>query len=110
MITFSKPTKRRVLRSLVAVVLASCVLTGTAVCIGFIVNHEGEPVSGGEYVHLALLSLTLWGPMYLVIVWPLSVPLIAGITALVAYTHVGDDKTALPDDPKVSFPEDNPEQ
>lgn len=110
MITFSKPTKRRVIRSLVAVVLVSCVLTGIAVCIGFIVNHEGEPVSGGEYVRLALLSLTLWGPMYLVIAWPLSVPLVAGITALVACTHVGDDEVALPDAPKVPLPEDNPEQ
>ncbi|CDO30246.1 hypothetical protein [Mycolicibacterium porcinum] len=109
MITFSKPTKRRVIRSLVIVVLVSCVLTGMAVCIGFIVNHEGEPVSGGEYVRLALLSLTLWGPMYLVIAWPLSVPLIAGITALVAYARVGDHEATLPDDPKITLPEDNPE-
>lgn len=49
------------------------------------------------------------GPMYLVIAWPLSVPLIAGITALVAYTRVGDDEATLPDDPKVTLPEDNPE-
>ncbi|CRZ14801.1 hypothetical protein [Mycolicibacterium neworleansense] len=109
MITFSKPTKRRVLRSLAAVVLASCVLTGIAVCVGFIVNHEGEPVGGGEYVRLALLSLTLWGPMYLVIAWPLSVPLIAGITALVAYTHVRDDDATRSGDPKVTLPEDDPE-
>lgn len=98
MITFSKPTKRRVFRSLAAVVLVSCVLTGIAVCIGFIVNHEGEPVSGGEYVRLALLSLTLWGPMYLVIAWPLTVPLIAGLTALVAYAHIGTPEELAKDD------------
>ncbi|WP_019970592.1 hypothetical protein [Mycobacterium sp. 141] len=90
MITFTKPSGRRVLWSLAAVVVTCCILAGVAVCIGFIVNHEGpEPISTGETVRLAIMCLTLWGPMYLVIAWPLSVPFMAAVTALVACARTG---------------------
>ncbi len=91
MITFTKPSRRRVFRSLAIVVLACWVVTSLLVCAGFIANHEGEPIPAGETVRLVMMCLAFWGPIALATLWPVSVPLIAGLTALVAYARKGSD-------------------
>lgn len=82
---FAKPSLWRVLWSIIAVAVVSCVITGIALSIGFIVGYDGpEPVSKGEYVRLVITCLTFWGPMYLLIAWWATIPAIIGLGALAA--------------------------
>ncbi|OMC51958.1 hypothetical protein A5742_17655 [Mycolicibacterium fortuitum] len=80
------------------VLLACWGITSLLVCAGFIVNHEGEPIPAGETVRLVMVCLAFWGPLALATLWPVSVPLIAGLTALVAYAHAGMPEEPAKDD------------
>jgi hypothetical protein len=87
MIKFAKPTRRRLLKSAIAVVLVCWVVASAAVCVGFIANHKGDPLPTGEVVRLAVMCLAFWGPIAIITLWPVSIPLIAGLSALVAYAQ-----------------------
>lgn len=104
MIKFARPTKRRLLKSALAVVLVCWVITSTVVCIGFIANHEGDSMPAGEVVRLAMMCLAFWGPIAIITLWPLSIPLVAGLSALVAWTQFSESETAAA--PGATAPDD----
>ncbi|WP_049745230.1 hypothetical protein [Mycolicibacterium goodii] len=89
---FAKPTGRRLLKSALAVVLVCWAVASTTVCVGFIANHEGDPMSTGEVVRLAMMCLVFWGPIAIITLWPVSIPLIAGLSAFVAYAQSRDSR------------------
>lgn len=82
---FAKPSVRRVLWSILAVAAVSCVVAGIALSIGYAVDYNGPaPVPKGEYVRLVITCVTMWGPIFLLTAWPISLPAVVGIGALVA--------------------------
>jgi hypothetical protein len=53
--------------------------------IGYIVDYDGpQPVPKGEYVRLVIACLTMWGPVFLLTAWPISIPAILVLGFLVA--------------------------
>ncbi|SCX11353.1 hypothetical protein SAMN02799620_01552 [Mycolicibacterium fluoranthenivorans] len=87
---FAKPSLRRALWSIVIVFVVSSVIAGIAVAIGFIVGKDSTAtVAASEYVRLVVASLTIWGPMYLLIAWQVSIPAIIGIGVLAASIRRG---------------------
>ncbi|MGJ6125529.1 hypothetical protein QN239_23435 [Mycolicibacterium sp. Y3] len=92
---FAKPSLRRALWSIVIVFVVSSVIAGIAVAIGFIVGKDSTTtVAAGEYVRLVVVSLTVWGPMYLLIAWQVSIPAIIGIGVLAASIRRGISSTS----------------
>lgn len=87
MITFTRPSGQRLLRSFLTVTLATWLLAAIAVWAGFVVNST-EPEPTGEYVLLAMVCLAYWGPIVLLTLWPVTIPIVCGLTALVAYAHL----------------------
>ena len=84
-LTFVKPSMRRVVGATLLVVVIACLLTGTAVAIGSIAaSHDQEAAPTGEYVRLVVLSLVMWGPIYLLTAWPVSAPTIVVLGLLAA--------------------------
>lgn len=84
-IHFTKPTLRRALWCTIIVFVVSSVAAGIAVSVGFIAGKESTaPVAVGDYVRLVVASLTIWGPMYLLTAWQVSIPAIIGIGLLVS--------------------------
>lgn len=83
---FAKPSLRRVIWSIVAVAVASCVTMGLAEAIGLIVTaRDTSPTpDGGEYVRLMVMCLTFWGPVLLLTIWFITIPAIIALGALVA--------------------------
>jgi hypothetical protein len=80
-----KPSIRRVIWSITAVVVTACVVTGIALTVGlFTGHHDNENVPTGEFVRLVIMCLTIWGPMYLLIAWQISIPVIIALGALAA--------------------------
>lgn len=80
---FVRPSLRRVLWSIVAVVVVCCVIAGIALSAGFI-HGATVPATTGDYVRLVILCITFWGPMYLMIVWWISIPAMLALGTLVA--------------------------
>jgi hypothetical protein len=80
---FAKPSIRRVIWSIIAVAVVTCVVTGIALSVGFITGHDDNgPTPNGEYVRLVITCLTIWGPMSLLIAWQISIPVIIALGAL----------------------------
>jgi hypothetical protein len=88
---FAKPSIRRVIWSLIAVAAGSCVLAGTGLFIyALVVSHnDPTPTSTGDYIRLFITFILLWGPSLLMIVWWISVPMIAGLGVLAACMRRG---------------------
>ena len=82
---FAKPSWRRALWSIVIAFVLSSIVAGIAVAIGFVTGKDANAsVSGGEYVRLTVASLTIWGPMYLLTAWQVTIPSVIGIGVLAA--------------------------
>ncbi len=82
---FTKPSLWRVLWSVVAVAVAGSVIVGFALYIGAIATHnETEHPPTGDYVRLFILDLTLWGPILVLTVWQVTIPVIGVLGVLVA--------------------------
>jgi hypothetical protein len=88
---FAKLSIRRVIWSLIAVTVGSCVLAGTGLFIGALVvsHNDPTPTSTGDYIRLFIAFILLWGPSLLMIVWWISVPMIAGLGVLAACVRRG---------------------
>lgn len=84
---FAKPSVRRVLWSILAVAAVSCVVAGIALSIGYIVDYNGPEPPKGEYVRLVITCVTMWGPIFLLTAWPISIPAILVLGALAACVH-----------------------
>jgi hypothetical protein len=81
----AKPSIPRVIWSMIAVAVVACVVTGIALSVGFINGHnDNGAVPNGEYLRLVITCLTIWGPMYLMIAWQISIPTIIALGALAA--------------------------
>lgn len=84
------PSWRRTLWSTVTVFAAGSVGVGIAVALGFIAGKDpNASVTTGEYIRLVAASLTIWGPMYLLIAWQASIPSIVAVGLLVASIRRG---------------------
>lgn len=84
MIRFAKPTPRRLLVCTAATMVFVCAAAGIGLSVGMIAGiDDTSTIPTGEYVRLFIVNLTMWGPVLLLIAWPVSVPLILvlGITA-----------------------------
>jgi uncharacterized membrane protein len=82
---FAKPSIRRVLWSVAAVAVAGSVIVGFGLYIGAIATHnDSGHTPAGEYVRLFILDLTLWGPILVLTVWQVTIPLIGLLGVLVA--------------------------
>ncbi|MEO8816292.1 MAG: hypothetical protein ABI307_13110 [Mycobacterium sp.] len=84
-VRFAKPSAWRVLWSIVAVAVMCCIITGIAVDIGFVLTHnETEHTPTGDYVRLFVVSIAFYAPMFLQIVWQVSIPVILALGLLLA--------------------------
>jgi hypothetical protein len=83
---FTKPSLRRVLWSILAVVVVCCVIAGITLSIGFI-RGDIAPAPTGDYIRLVILCITFWGPMYLLIVWWITVPAMIAMGVLAAWVR-----------------------
>lgn len=89
-IHFTKPSLRRAIGFTVIVFVVSSIVVGVAVAIGFIAGKDSAAsVAVGDYVRLVVASLTIWGPMYLLIAWQVSIPAIIGVGLILASIHRG---------------------
>lgn len=107
MIKFAKPSLRRVIWSLVTVTVALSLCVSIRWYIGALIQSPSDPhpMSGGDTVRLAFTFLTVYGPMLIITIWPVTVPLILAVGALIATIRVVDP----PDDDEASAaPADTP--
>lgn len=108
MIKFTKPSGRRALVCIAAVAVFACVVMGIALYTAAIVTHnDPNPVGAGEYVRLFVVDISIWGPIALLTVWYISVPVIVVVGILVAYIHVVDppsDELKCPMEPNEHTP------
>ncbi len=82
---FAKPSIWRVLWSVVAVAVAGSVIVGFGLYIGAIATHNDTGhTPSGDYLRLFILDLTLWGPILVLTVWQVSIPVIGVLGVLVA--------------------------
>jgi hypothetical protein len=72
------------LSALCSLLSALCsLLAGIVLYSAAIINHgDPEPVPKGEYVRLFILDITFWGPMVLLAVWQVSVPVLGALGVL----------------------------
>ena len=85
---FARPSLRRMFWSLIAATVACCVIVSSAYVIGALVTaDERDPTSGGEYVRLAVVFLTIWSPLLLLNFWYLSLPVIVTVGTFIASVH-----------------------
>lgn len=90
---FRRPSSWRMLWSVVGVSLVCGVAAGIVLYTNAIVAHsDTQPTPVGDYVRLFLLDITFWGPMLLLAVWQVSVPVILALGTLVASLR----KTGVP--------------
>jgi hypothetical protein len=83
---FAKPSIRRVIWSLIAIAVGSCVLAGTGLFIGALVvsRNDPTPTSTGDYIRLFIVSILLWGPSLLRFFWWATIPVIIGLGVVAA--------------------------
>jgi hypothetical protein len=80
---FTKPSLRRVFWSNVAVLVVCCVVAGIALSIGFIRGATG-PAPTGDYIRLVIVCITFLGPIYLLVVWWITIPAMIALGVLAA--------------------------
>lgn len=74
-------------------------MAGIVAYIGFTANDDNQAsVTSGEHVRLAVLCVTFWGPMYLLVAWLVILPVILALGMLVAsFRGSRDVEPATPD-------------
>lgn len=73
---FRRPSVWRALWSIIGIALLCGVLTGIALFAYDMALPSDPPTATGDYVRLFLLDITFWGPMLLLTIWQVSVPVI----------------------------------
>lgn len=82
---FRGPSVWRVLWSIVGVTVLCGIVAGIVLYANAIITHsDPEPTPTGDYIRLFLLDITFWGPMLLLTIWQVSVPVILVLGGLVA--------------------------
>jgi hypothetical protein len=86
---FRKPSIWRVFWTTVAVAAAGSLLAGLGLFTGAIAKHsDAGRTSPGDYVRLFILDLTFWGPVLVLTVWQITIPVIVALGVLVASLHM----------------------
>lgn len=82
---FVRPSVGRVVGMTLATIVLVCVITGIVLYIGLITtHHDSEPTPTGDYVRLFVVSIAFYAPMFLLIVWQVTVPAILALGTLIA--------------------------
>ncbi|WP_079647674.1 hypothetical protein [Mycobacteroides abscessus] len=62
-----------------------CVIAGTVLYIGLIAtHHDNAPTATGDYIRLFFVSIFFYAPMFLLIVWQITIPALLALGVLVA--------------------------
>jgi hypothetical protein len=85
----TKPSLKRVVLSIVAVAVMSCVITGIALAIDY-THGLSDPAPVGDYIRLFITFAAVWGPTYLLFFWWATIPALICLAALVASVRRGD--------------------
>lgn len=81
----ARPGPRRVVVSIVLVAAVCSVLMGLVLYAAAIVtHHDPQPTPVGDYVRLFILDITLWGPLALVALWYVCLPVIVTVGVAVS--------------------------
>jgi hypothetical protein len=86
---FAMPSPKRAVLSIIAVTIASCVITGIALAVSY-THGLSDPAPTGDYIRLFITFVVVWGPMYLWLFWWATIPALVGLGALVASMRRGD--------------------
>lgn len=77
---FARPSVGRAIGFIAATVVVLGVLAGLVLFANAIAtHHDSHPTAVGDYVRLFILDITFWGPMALLAIWQISMPLILGL-------------------------------
>ncbi|MGB5112918.1 MAG: hypothetical protein WBO08_15425 [Mycobacterium sp.] len=73
----TRPSVRRAIGFIVATAVVVGVIAGLVLYANEIVVHsDPQPTPVGDYVRLFILDIVFWGPMALLAIWMVSVPVI----------------------------------
>jgi len=74
---FTRPSVGRAIGFIAATVVVLGVLAGLVLFANAIAtHHDSHPTATGDYVRLFILDVTFWGPMALLAIWQITLPLI----------------------------------
>ncbi len=77
---FTRPSVRRAVGFIAATVVLLGMIAGLVLFANAIAtHHDSHPAPGGDYVRLFILDIVFWGPMALLAIWQISMPLILGL-------------------------------
>jgi hypothetical protein len=86
---FAKPSPKRAVLSIIAVTIASCVITGIALAVSY-THGLSDPAPAGDYIRLFITFVVVWGPTYLMFFWWATIPALVGLGTLVASVRRGE--------------------
>ncbi|SLE48120.1 Uncharacterised protein [Mycobacteroides abscessus subsp. massiliense] len=82
---FVKPSLGRVVGMTIAAIALVCVIAGIVLYIGLITTHHDDgATAGGDYVRLFFVSIFFYAPMFLLIVWQVTIPGVLALGVLAA--------------------------
>lgn len=82
---FVRPSLGRVLGMTIATIALVCVITGIVLYVGLIAtHHDGGPTPTGDYIRLFFVSIFFYAPMFLLIVWQITLPAVLALGVLAA--------------------------
>lgn len=85
---FVRPSPGRVVAMTIATTAFVCVIAGTVLYIGLIAtHHDNAPTATGDYIRLFFVSIFFYAPMFLLIVWQITIPALLALGVLVASIH-----------------------
>ncbi|RIT26822.1 hypothetical protein D2E76_27875 [Mycobacteroides abscessus] len=82
---FVKPSLGRVVGMTIAAIALVCVIAGIVLYIGLIATHHDDGATPtGDYVRLFFVSIFFYAPMFLLIVWQVTIPGVLALGVLAA--------------------------
>ena len=82
---FVRPSPGRIVAMTLATTALVCVVAGIVLYIGLIAtHHDSAPTATGDYIRLFFVSIFFYAPMFLLIVWQITIPAILVLGVIVA--------------------------
>lgn len=82
---FARPSLGRVVGMTITAIALVCVITGIVLYVGLIAtHHDGGPTPTGDYIRLFFVSIFFYAPMFLLIVWQITIPAVLALGILAA--------------------------
>lgn len=82
---FVRPSLGRLVGMTIATIALVCVITGIVLYFGLITTHQDiGPTSTGDYIRLFFVSIVFYAPMFLLIVWQITIPAVLALGVLAA--------------------------